>query len=61
MNLVEVSIIDDRKVLCYVGISIETSSDKNSKTEYRGKDFFPKIIDLETKTKIDYSEFEHEL
>ena len=61
MNLLEVSIIDDRKIPCYVGTSIETRSDKNSKIEYRGEDFVPKIIDLETPTKIDYSEYEKAL
>ncbi len=61
MNLVEVSIIDERKIPCYVGTSIETRSDKNSKIEYRGEDFVPKIIDLETPTKIDYSEYEKAL
>lgn len=61
MNLLEVSIIDERKVPCYVGTSIETRSDKNSKIEYRGEDFVPKIIDLETPQKIDYSEFEKAL
>ena len=61
MNLVEVSIIDERKVPCYVGTSIETRSDKNSKIEYRGEDFVPKIINLETPQKIDYSEYEQVL
>lgn len=61
MNLLEVSIIDDRKIPCYVGTSIETRSDKNSKIEYRGEDFVPKIIDLETLPKIDYSEYEQVL
>ena len=61
MNLLEVSIIDERKVPCYVGTSIETRSDKNSKIEYRGEDFVPKIIDLETPAKIDYSEYEKAL
>lgn len=61
MNLLEVSIIDDRKIPCYVGTSIETRSDKNSKIEYRGEDFVPKIIYLETLPKIDYSEYEQVL
>ena len=33
MNLFEVSIIDDRKIPCYIGTSIETRADKNSKIE----------------------------
>ncbi len=61
MNLLEVSIIDDRKVPFYVGTSIETRSDKNSKIEYRGEDFVPKIINLETPPKINYSEYEQVL
>ncbi len=61
MHLVEVSIIDERKFPCSVGTSTETRSDKNSKIEYRGEDFVPKIIDLETPTKIDYSEYEQVL
>ena len=61
MNLVEVSIIDERKIPCYVGTSIETRAGKNSKIEYRGEDFVPKIIDLERAPKIDYSEYEQAL
>lgn len=61
MNLVEVSIIDERKIPCYVGTSIETRARKNSKVEYRGEDFVPKIVNLETPQKIDYSEFEKTL
>lgn len=37
MNLAEVSIIDERKIPCYVGTSIETRADKSSKLEYRGR------------------------
>ena len=61
MNLVEVSIIDERKIPCYVGTSIETRAGKNSKIEYRGEDFVPKIINLEAPQKIDYSEYEKTL
>lgn len=57
MNLVEVSIIDEHKIPCYVGTSIETRADKNFKIEFRGEDFKVKIID-ETEQKIDYSEYE---
>ncbi len=51
MNLVEVSIIDEHKIPCYVGTSIETRADKNFKIEFRGEDFKVKIID-ETEQKI---------
>lgn len=37
MNLAEVSIIDEHKIPCYVGTSIETRADKSSKLEYRGR------------------------
>ena len=37
MNLAEVSIIDEQKIPCYVGTSIETRANKNSKIEYRGR------------------------
>ncbi|MFR1178835.1 MAG: HK97 family phage prohead protease [Bacilli bacterium] len=37
MNLAEVSIIDEQKIPCYVGTSIETRADKSSKLEYRGR------------------------
>ena len=61
MNLAEVSIIDEHKIPCYVGTSIETRSDKEAKLEYRGDNFDAKIIDNTEKEKtepIDYSEFE---
>lgn len=57
MNLAEVSIIDEHKIPCYVGTSIELRADGNSKIEFRGEDFKAKIID-ETERKIDYSEYE---
>lgn len=37
MNLFEVSIIDEQKVPCYEGTSIETRAEKQVKTEYRGR------------------------
>lgn len=59
MNLAEVSIIDERKIPCYVGTSIETRAEKQTKLEYRGEDFKAKIVDnTEQKTKIDYSKYE---
>ena len=57
MDLDEVSIIDEHKIPCYVGTSIETRAEKNSKIEYRGEDFKAKIID-ETESEIDYSKYE---
>ncbi len=59
MNLVEVSIIDEQKIPCYVGTSIETRADKSSKLEYRGEDFEAKIFDeTQQKSDIDYSKYE---
>lgn len=58
MNLAEVSIIDDQKIPCYVGTSIETRANRESKMEYRGEDFNAKIIYETEKAKIDYSEYE---
>ena len=56
MNLAEVSIIDERKIPCYVGTSI---AEKQTKLEYRGEDFKAKIVDsTEQKPKIDYSKYE---
>ena len=59
MNLIEVSIIDEHKIPCYVGTSIETRADKNSKIEYRGEDFQAKILNYNPK--IDYSIYERML
>ena len=56
MNLFEVSIIDDRKIPCYIGTSIETRAEKNSKTEYRGEEFQAKILNYEKQ--VDYSAYE---
>ena len=59
MNLAQVSIIDERKIPCYVGTSIETRAEKQTKLEYRGEDFKAKIVDnTEQKPKIDYSKYE---
>lgn len=59
MDLAEVSIIDERKIPCYVGTSIETRAEKLTKLEYRGEDFKAKIINnTEQKPKIDYSKYE---
>lgn len=59
MNLFEVSIIDEQKIPCYEGTSIETRAEKQIKTEYRGEEFKPKIIDNSKKaTPVDYSKYE---
>lgn len=58
MNLLEVSIIDEQKVPCYVGTSIEVRAEKPTKIEYRGEEFKAKILNCEQKPKVDYSEYE---
>lgn len=55
MNLFEVSIIDDRKIPCYVGTSIETRADKNPKIEYRGRTVSAFCFN---EKQTDYSEYE---
>lgn len=55
MNLAEVSIIDEQRIPCYVGTSIETRADKTSKLEYRGRTvsaFYPRNSFVETDSKI---------
>ncbi len=51
MRLLEVSIIDDRKLPAYIGTSIETRAQKECKIEYRASGFEPKVIDLRSKEK----------
>lgn len=58
MNLLEVSIIDERKIPCYIGTSIETRAKKPTKIEYRGEEFKAKILNYKDIPKIDYSEYE---
>lgn len=61
MNLLEVSIIDDKKVPCYVGTSIETRADSTIKTEFRGREapsIFMAKQSLNVPQKIDYSLYE---
>lgn len=61
MNLFEVSIIDDKKVPCYVGTSIETRADSLIKTEFRGRkapSVFIANQSLNAPQKIDYSLYE---
>ena len=57
MDLEEISIIDERGIPCYMGTSVETRAEKNSKIEYRCEGFKAKIID-ETEPEIDYSKYE---
>lgn len=62
MNLFEVSIIDDKKVPCYVGTSIETRAEKQIKTEFRGRETPSVFItnqSLNVSQKIDYSVYEN--
>lgn len=58
MNLAEISIIDEQKIPCYIGTTIETRAEKDSKIEYRGEDCKAKIVD-KTEPQIDYSEYEN--
>lgn len=57
MNLLEVSIIDDKKVPCYVGTSIETRADSTIKTEFRGRK--ASSFCLENQRDVDYSTYEN--
>ena len=53
MALDEVSIIDEHKIPCYVGTSIETRAEKNSKIEYRGRTasaFYPRELFVKTRS-----------
>lgn len=62
MNLLEVSIIDDKKVPCYIGTSIETRAEKQIKTEFRGREapsIFMAKQGLSKPQKIDYSVYEN--
>lgn len=61
MNLLEVSIIDDKKIPCYVGTSIETRANSTIKTEFRGREaplVFVTKQSLNEPQKIDYSLYE---
>jgi HK97 family phage prohead protease len=49
LNLLEVSIIDDKAIPAYVGTSIETRADRNFRIEYRSFDDKSQILDLRTK------------
>ncbi len=58
LDLVEVTIVDDRRSPCYVGTSIEQRSDEEVVTEQRGEEF--RAITIEENS-IDYSEYENKI
>ena len=68
LDLLEVSIIDDRKYPAYIGTSIEMREDKVRIAEYRNAEFSdieirdePEQQPTEEVEKIDYSEYEERL
>ena len=68
LDLLEVSIIDDRKYPAYIGTSIEMRDDEKKIVEYRNADFdnveikdVPEQLPKEEVEKIDYSEYEERL
>ena len=61
LDLLEVSIIDDRKSPAYLGTSIEVRDDKVSLIEYRTDISDVDIRIIEDAKKIDYSEYENRL
>ena len=72
LDLLEVSIIDDRKYPAYIGTSIEMRDDQVKLIEYRGEESQTIDIRQETKeepeqhaekevVKIDYSDYEERL
>ena len=58
LDLVEVTIVDDRRSPCYVGTSIEQRADEEVVTEQRGEEF--RAITIEENS-IDYSEYENKI
>lgn len=58
LDLVEVTIVDDRRSPCYVGTSIEQRADEEVVTEQRGEEF--RAITIEENS-IDYSEYEDKI
>ena len=65
LDLLEVSIIDDRKYPAYIGTSIEMRDDKVRIAEYRNEEFSevdikeePEQLPEKEVEKIDYSEYE---
>ena len=61
LDLLEVSIIDDRKSPAYLGTSIEVRDDKVTLIEYRTDMSDVDIRVIENAKKIDYSEYENRL
>ena len=68
LDLLEVSIIDDRKYPAYIGTSIEMRDDEKKIVEYRNADFdsieikdVPEQLPKEEVEKIDYSDYEERL
>ena len=61
LDLLEVSIIDDRKSPAYLGTSIEVRDDKVSLIEYRTDISNVDIRIIEDAKKIDYSDYENRL
>ena len=68
LDLLEVSIIDDRKYPAYIGTSIEMRDDEKKIVEYRNAEFDkieikdePEQLPKEEVEKIDYSEYEGRL
>ena len=61
LELLEVSIIDDRKSPAYLGTSIEVRDDKVTLIEYRTDMSDVDVRVIEDAKKIDYSEYENRL
>ena len=61
LDLLEVSIIDDRKSPAYLGTSIEVRDDKVTLIEYRTDMSAVDVRVIEDAKKIDYSEYENRL
>ncbi len=58
LELVEVTIVDDRRSPCYVGTSIEQRADVEVITEQRGEEFRAITID---ENPVDYTEYENKI
>lgn len=60
IELEEISIINDQMVPVYFGTSVEVRAEQDVTTETRSTDFIAKVQD-ETKSTVDYSEFENRI
>ena len=58
LDLVEVTIVDDRRSPCYIGTSIEQRADEEVITEQRGEEF--RAITIEENS-IDYTVYENKI